>query len=230
MTPPPTGPPDHWPADVLDAYTTAERLARVDRVLRHRLGSIAVVCEDVFDPHNVAACVRTAEAMGIQDIHWVLNQHHLRMHSTVAKSADQWTDFRLHAGTAAAVEALRAAGFALWVSDLQADGALADLELPPKLAIVIGNAKRGVSEAMRAAADRRFLLPMYGMVQSYNLSVALALTLGEIVPRRRAQLAHDGQTGDLDRDRLIALRRRWLEFGQPRADLVRRILEGGDGD
>lgn len=214
-----------WPAvDVLEPFIAPERVARVDTVLRHRLGSVTAVFEDVFDPHNVAACMRTCEAYGLQDVHWVLNKHDVRMQSSVAKSSDQWIDLHRHNGTAAGVAALKADGYQLWVSDLEATETLAEIELPPKVAIVIGNAKAGISEEMRAAADRRYILPMWGMVQSFNLSVALAITLEGLVPRRRAQLLAQGRRGDLSMERLWALRRRWLEYGMLNAEIARRSL------
>lgn len=214
-----------WPAvDVMETYIAPERLARVDHVLRHRLGSVTAVFEDVFDPHNVAACVRTCEAYGLQDLHWVLNKHDLRLQSTVAKSSDQWIDLHRHGSTQEGVAALKSQGYELWVSDLQATETLADIPLPPKVAIVVGNAKSGISEEMRAAADRRYILPMWGMVQSYNLSVALAITLESLVPRRRAQLRQSGLRGDLPMERMWQLRRRWLEYGMQNAEIVRRNL------
>ncbi len=214
-----------WPAtDVLEPYIAPERVARVDTVLRNRLGSVTAVFEDVFDPHNVAACVRTCEAYGLQDVHWVLNKHDVRMQSSVAKSSDQWIDLHRHNGTAEGIAALKAQGYQLWVSDLQATETLDEIELPPKVAIVIGNAKDGISEEMRAAADRRYILPMWGMVQSFNLSVALAITLDGLVKRRRAELRARGVRGDLPMQRLWPLRRRWLEYGMQNAEIVRRNL------
>lgn len=210
--------------DPLEQFVSPERVARIDRVLAHRLASLAVVCEDVFDPHNVAACARTCEGLGLQDLHWILNKNALRMSSTVAKAADQWLSLHHHDSTEAGVAALKAQGFEVWVSDLQADCGLADLPLGPKVAVVVGNAKHGISARMRQFADRRYIVPMHGMVQSFNLSVALALTLADLVPRRRRELAAHGRTGDLPCDRLVELRARWLEFGVDRADVVRRAL------
>lgn len=210
--------------DPLEQFVSPERVARIDHVLAHRLASLTVVCEDVFDPHNVAACARTCEALGLQDLHWVLNKNALRLSSTVAKAADQWLTFHHHDSTEAGVAALKAQGYELWVSDLQADCALADLPMGPKVAVVIGNAKFGISERMRQLADRRYIVPMHGMVQSFNLSVALALTLADLVPRRRRELARLGQTGDLPAAALAELRAKWLEFGVDRADIVRRAL------
>ena len=211
--------------DPLERFVSADRIARIDHVLAHRLQSVAVACEDVFDPHNVAACVRTCEGLGLMDLHWILNRNAVRLTLTVAKSADQWMDFSIHQGTPAAIAALKGQGYQVWVSDLQATQTLNDLELPAKVVVVVGNAKFGISEAMRSAADQRYILPMHGMVQSFNLSVALALTLANLVPRRRRELALGGQTGDLSTDRLAQVRRKWLEFGVDRADIVRRVLD-----
>lgn len=214
-----------WPRrDVLEDYVSAERVARIDRVLRHRLGSVTAVFEDIFDPHNVAACVRTCEAYGLQDLHWILTRHDLRARSTVAKSADQWVQMHRHDSTADAARHLKAEGFELWVSDLEATETLEALPLPPKLAIVVGNAKVGISDEMRALADRRYILPMWGFVQSFNLSVALAITLDGVAKRRRADLAARGETGDVDPQRMWQLRRTWLEYGIDRPEVVRRQL------
>jgi len=214
-----------WPgSDPIEAYLAPERIARVDAVLRQRIVSVTAVFEDVFDPHNVAACVRTCEGFGLQDLHSISNKHGLRVSSTVAKSADQWVDIQQHASTAEGIAALRQAGFAIWVSDLQAEHALADLPVDGKIALVVGNAALGISDEMRAAADQRYILPMHGMVQSYNLSVALAISLQTVMPVRRSAL---GEWGDMPMERMWPLRRKWLEYGVRNADIVRRHLDRG---
>ncbi len=213
----------HWPAiDPLEPYTTPERLARIDDVLRHRIVSIATVFEDVFDPHNIAAGLRTSEGYGLHDIHVIHNQFGMRSKSTVAKSADQWLDVHQHGSTLEGARALKEQGFSIWVSDLQATETLTSMPMDPKIAIVVGNAKTGISEEMRALADRRYILPMYGMVQSFNLSVALAISLEQLVPRRRADL-HGW--GDMPIARMWQLRKTWLEFGQRHAEALRHALE-----
>lgn len=219
---PPVPPEFQWPeVDVLEQYVPPERIARIDSVLRQRLGSVAVLLEDVFDPHNTAACIRTCEGFGLQDVHIATNTYGLRVHSTVAKSADQWLDVHRYDTSAAAIKTLKDQGFALWVSDLSATKTLADLPLTGNVALVIGNAANGISDQMREAADVRYILPMYGMVQSFNLSVALAISLENIATRRRAEIAG---RGDLTPERMWTLRRKWLELGIKHADVMRRSL------
>lgn len=211
-----------WPAvDPLEPYLTAERIARVDSVLRHRIVSVTAAFEDVFDPHNLAACVRTCEGYGLHDLHAIYNTHEFRTSSTVAKSADSWLELQSHDSTEAGVRALKDQGFSIWVSDLQATETLTELPLDPKIALVVGNAKKGISDQMRAMADRRYILPMYGMVQSFNLSVALAISLEQLLPRRRAELAG---WGDMPVERMWALRQKWLEVGVRHVDVLRREL------
>lgn len=203
-----------WPdIDPLERAVLPRRVARLDAVLTARLGSVRVVCEDLFDPHNVGACMRTAEGFGIQDFHVITAKHGFRGPGDVARSADQWLTLHRHRDSAEAIGALRAAGFAIWVSDLDAASPLRALPVQGQVALVVGNESEGISDAMRAAADHRFVLPMHGMVQSYNLSVALAMSLDHVVGARRAELLEGGAGGDLPLSRQWELRQRWLEYG-----------------
>ncbi len=223
---------DPTPFDPLERIHQPRRVARIDHVLRHRLASVTVVFEDIYDPHNVGAGMRTADGYGLQDVHVVTGKHGFRGPGSVAKSAEQWLTAHRHATPEAAIEALRAEGFAIWVSDLDAEHALADLPVDGKVALVIGNEAEGISEAMRAAADVRYVLPMHGMVQSFNLSVALAISLERVAVERRRQLEQAGATGDLPAERAAALRTRWLEYGVRQAAKMRRAYAEGtpEGD
>lgn len=217
--------PRRWKqVDVLEALLSAERLERVDGVLDRRLASVTAVFENIWDPHNVAACMRSCEGFGLQDVHIITELHgYRRPPGGITMSAHRWLSRHRHKTTAGCIEQLRAAGFAIWVSDLEATAALDELTPEGPVALVVGNEVEGVSDRMLAAADQRFILPMAGMVQSYNLSVALALCLHSVVPKRRAQL---GGRGDLPLDRQWQLRRRWLEYTVRNAKAVRR--EYGD--
>ncbi len=215
---------DHPPIDPLERAILPRRVARVDAVLAARLASVTVVCEDVFDPHNVGACLRTAEGHGLQDVHLVTQKHGFKGPGQVARSADQWLSLHRHASPDAAIAALHGAGFAIWVADLDGDAEIARLPVVGPVALVVGNEAEGVSAVMRDAADVRFVLPMHGMVQSYNLSVALGIALDHVVRARRAQLAERGEAGDLSSERQLALRDRWLEYGMRQASKVRAAM------
>ncbi|MCO4761962.1 MAG: RNA methyltransferase [Myxococcales bacterium] len=212
-----------WPeTDVLEDVVNPRRVQRIDHILGQRLQSITAVYENIYDPHNVAACMRTSEGFGLQDVHVVTETEEYRTPTTITKSADQWMTAHRWDTTDACIAHLKAEGFQIWVSDLAAEKPLAELPVEGKIALVVGNEANGVSEAIRQAADQRYILPMSGMVQSFNLSVALAISLQQVVPVRRKQL---GDMGDLSVERQWSLRQRWLEFGMREAGKIRSAYE-----
>lgn len=215
-----------WPqTDVLEQLVSPRRQARIDGVLERRIVSVTVVFEDLFDPHNVAAGIRTCDAFGLADVHVITNQNEYGVRADVAASADQWMTIHAYTSTEACVAALKAAGFSIWVSDLQADHALAEVPPTDKIALVVGAEKDGITAEMRALADVRYILPMHGMVQSLNVSVALAVSLQTIMPQVRAAL---GGRGNMPVERQWELRKRWLEYGIRNPELVRRGYENAE--
>lgn len=209
-----------WPEiDVLEQLVSPRRVAKIDAVLNQRIVSVTTVFEDLYDPHNVAAGMRTCDAFGLADVHVVTDQHQYGLHGDVAASADRWLSVHRYQNTQACIDTLRAAGFQIWVSDLDATHHLEALPVEGKIALVVGREKQGISETMRAAADQRYILPMHGMVQSYNVSVALAISLQTVMPVRRAALG--GTKGDMPMQRQWQLRQRWLEHGIRQAKKVR---------
>lgn len=224
----PRGP---WPGrDVLEEIVDARRIARVDGVLRQRVVSVVPLFEHMDDPHNVGACLRTCEAYGLHDA-WVVQRAEVgKRASPTAMSAQRWLDVRHCEDVHEAIDRLRGDGFELWVSDLEATEGLPAMALPERVALAFGNEAAGISPTLRAAADRRYRLPMHGMVQSLNLSVACAVTLEQVVPRRRAALAERGYPGDMPMARMARVRRRWLEHGVRNARAVRAAYGDPDPD
>jgi tRNA (guanosine-2'-O-)-methyltransferase len=172
------------------------RRQKLERVLRARQRDLALVIENVWDPHNVSACLRSADAVGIQDVHFLYyieqapNMKRLGKQSSA--SAKKWLTFHQHTDVRACFDALRADGFAVYVSHLTRDAVpLYNLDLTGKVALVFGNEHRGVSAEATEAADGVFFIPMMGMVQSLNISVATAVTLYEACRQRLAAGAYD---------------------------------------
>ncbi|KAF8059698.1 csn7 [Scenedesmus sp. PABB004] len=127
--------------------------------------------------------------------------------SRIARASHQWLDVRLFARTADAVAALRAGGWAVWATDLGPGATPLDdpgLQLPPRVALVVGTEASGISAEMRAAADRRVFLPMHGFTESLNVAVAAALALQALIA------AHPGVRGSYDDPgRAAALEAKW---------------------
>lgn len=180
---------------------TERRQHRVSTVLARRQPDLTVVLENVHDPHNVSAVLRSCDAVGVMTAHVVYTVEEPpieRFARTTSAGTAKWVETRRHETIAACYAELRAAGFSILAAVLgkeSRDLYEADLRLPT--AIVFGNEMRGVSEEAQAAADGRLAIPMLGMVESLNVSVACAVVLYEALRQRRA-------AGDYDRAKLDA--------------------------
>lgn len=180
------------------------RRERIDEVLAARLGGLTALIENLHDPHNGAAVLRSAEAFGLQDLHVVEAVERFRFSSDVTKGCEKWLSLHRHPTFAAALAHLRARGFALYAALPGATCTLDDLDFTGRAAIVVGNEHDGLTSEAAAACDVRFSIPMQGMTQSLNLSVATAVALAHAVRRRRAAIGADSDLDDAERERLRA--------------------------
>lgn len=202
------------------------RRRRIERVLRHRLLSVTVVLENLHDPHNGAAAVRTCEALGLHHIHVVEGVEPFAFSRKVSVNAHKWLAIYRHATVESALGFLQRAGFCCWAAmppPLQApalDRLGVEVERP--VALVFGNEHRGLTGPARSQCDACFSIPMHGFSESLNLSVSVAVTLGEVVRRRRAQL---GRPGDLPPRAAAQLRAAYYALSSRHsADLLLREL------
>ena len=201
------------------ALITAQRRARIEQVIAGRLGSVTCVLDQLIDPHNVAAIVRSAEGLGLCEVHLVPHdQQDNQAHRRVTKDADKWIDLTHHQSGAAAAQTLRARGYEIWAGQLGGEPRLLE-ELPADrpLAVLLGNEHEGPSSATIAACTGTFRIPMAGFTQSFNVSVAGAVALYQATRARRTYL---GRQGDLPEDARALLRSRYLKLG---AKLARRL-------
>jgi len=197
---------------ILAPYLSERRRARIEEVLARRTRSLTVVFEAVHDPHNVAAVLRSAEAFGLQEVHAIRHPDAPDSWSRrITKSADKWIDARLHSTIEACFETLKREGYSIQVSDLSGDAAsISAVDFAAsRTALVFGNEKDGVSMAARSLADGRFVLPMRGFMESFNVSVAAALALFHATNERAALPGGGGDLGEAEKQEL---RRRWYSL------------------
>ena len=189
-------------------FLVPERKARIDEVVANRTRTLTVVMEAFCDPQNVNAVLRTCEAFGIQELHAVEGpMKPWDRNKKISQNADKWLDVRRWSATAECLAHLKEEGFAVYATHL-GDGArpLGELSFAGKVALVFGNESRGVSREALALADASFAIPMRGFVQSFNVSVAAAISLAKAVERREAER---GRHGDLSEADAAALRERF---------------------
>lgn len=168
---------------------TERRRAKIADVVSKRQRGV-VVFEDVADPHNAAAVLRTTEALGFQSICYIFEVNDpfdpKRVGKESSGSANKWLDFSIYHSTEACLQDLNDQGYETiaTVADGNAESIL-DADLTnPDLALLFGNEHRGLSETALRMADRHLTIPLGGMVRSLNLSVAAAICLFEITRQR----------------------------------------------
>lgn len=183
---------------------TDRRRQRLETVLRRRQTDLTLVIENVWDPHNVSAILRSADAVGVQHVHLLYTIEKApnlrRQGKQSSASASKWLEFTVHDSTEACFAQLHAEGFSVYASHLSRDGmTLHDIDFRGKTALVLGNESRGVSDEACALSDGIYTIPMLGMVESLNVSVAAAVSLYEAMRQRQAvgcydtpQLGEDG--------------------------------------
>lgn len=164
--------------ELMRPFLTPEREARIDDVLAHRTRSLAVVVEGVVDTGNIAAVMRTADGFGVQEFHAIDTAGSYKHSKRTAQGSEKWLDRRKWRSTAVCIEYLRAAGYRIVAAHLDAAAVpLEEVDFTIPTAIVFGNELAGLSPEMVEAADVTTVIPITGFVQSFNLSVAAALTL-----------------------------------------------------
>lgn len=192
-----------------------ERRAKIDRVAASRLAGLVVVLENLHDPHNGGAALRSCEAVGVLEVRTVGNR--LRFSERVTQGCDKWLDLAHDDDIDACAAALKGRGFKLYAAVPGASVALEALDAHTPAAFLVGNEHEGLTPRARALADCEFTIPMHGFSQSVNLSVATALTVYTHAQRRRQALGRDG---DLDGDALLRLRASYYQRDVRGADAI----------
>lgn len=169
------------------APMTPERFEKLRRALRRRQPDLTVLADSVNKSHNVSAILRSADAVGIQRIHGLSTTGAMRRHHMIAGGVQNWVELRLHATSEAALAALRAEGWRL-VAAHSGPGArdFRDVDYTRKVAIILGAELVGPSQAALEQADTHVAIPMQGLGESVNVSVAGAVILFEAQRQRLA--------------------------------------------
>lgn len=184
---------------------TKQRYAKISAMLARRQPDLSVLAENVHKPHNLSAILRSCDAVGIPAVHAVNPTGGVPTYNDTSASADKWVTLNVHVSLQAAKTALgNVQIFAAHFSDTAQDYREVDYTKPT--CILLGNEKRGVSGEAAALADRHIIIPMLGMVQSLNVSVAAAVILFEAQRQRR-------EAGFYDAPRLSEAERQRLAFG-----------------
>jgi tRNA (guanosine-2'-O-)-methyltransferase len=175
---------------------TPERRERLLSVLNKRQNDLTVVLENVSDPHNISAVMRTCDAVGIQEV-YVLNTkipRHKKWGAKSSSSAAKWLTVHQFTDAAACFQQLRTKYAYILTTHLSSDAVqLYDIDFTGSIALVFGNEHSGVSEEIRTMADGNFIIPQVGIIRSLNISVACAVSVYEAY-RQKLKAGHYHQS------------------------------------
>ncbi|KAG2442851.1 hypothetical protein HXX76_002930 [Chlamydomonas incerta] len=190
---------------LLEPFALEERVKRINEVVAQRTFSVLPVVEGLYDMGNLAAVCRTADALGYGAVHAVNKADgKFKMSQRTAAGADKWLDVKAWDSTGECLAALKAAGYQVVTTHLtQSSITIQEVDWTRPTAVVLGNEKFGVSAEAVAAADACAIIPMTGMVESFNISVANALILYEAQQQRIRRL---GSHADLSPEEQMALK------------------------
>lgn len=176
--------PPQVTVDALMPYLTAERVEKIERVLTGRTESLSIAVESPSDPHNAAAIVRTAEALGVMAVHVVTPEGRALHKRATTQGAFRWVDTHHHETLEALVKTQRSRRVRLCGAAMDGSTPLPRMALDEPLCLLFGNEQRGLSSQARAACDELFHIPMVGMSESLNLSVSAAIAMHHVVSHR----------------------------------------------
>lgn len=174
----------------ITAFITEDRRARFSEVLKHRTRHMTIILEDIFQPHNASAVLRSCDCFGVQDIHIIENRNKYEVNPDVALGSAKWlTLFKYNktlSNTASCLQSLRGKGYRIVATTPHKDDFTpATLPIDKPFALLFGTELQGLSEEALNMADEFIRIPMFGFTESLNISVSAAILLHSLTLRLR---------------------------------------------
>lgn len=203
---------------VLDEFVSEHKKELIDQVLSKRTRQFTLAFEDIDKPHNISAVLRTAECLGIQDLHFIKNKNDYEINPTITQGAAKWLTLNHYSEHSNNVDAcydkLHSDGYLIYATTLHKESIpVEQLDTTQKLAIVFGTEADGISEEAGQKADGYVHVPMNGFTESFNLSVTAALILSTL-------LNSPNTVSHLLEDEKLNLKSEWYRKVVREADLI----------
>ncbi len=206
--------------ELMKPFLTPERQERIRQAVELRTCNVVPVLENIYDRGNISAVLRSAEAMGYQCAHVIELGEKFKSANRVTQGADKWLDVRKWKSTVECTRELKRLGYQVLATHLDQNAKpIGEMDFTKPTAIVFGNEKEGISKEMIEEADQTIIIPMNGFVQSYNISVAAAISLYHIYMERTRHLP---KHGDLTEEEKLILR---AEFSLRSSQNPEKLLE-----
>lgn len=206
----------------LESYLTTHRKDLIERVLAERTKYLTIVLEDIFQPQNASAILRSAECCGIQDIHIIENRNQYTLNPDVLRGSDRWLTINKYNSSEAAVLRLKENGYRI-ITTVPSQNAvmLPDLDLlKGKCAIVFGTERTGISTSMQSLADEQLSIPMVGFTESFNVSVSAAIIMHTLSQKLRAS----NLKWQLNFEEYKELKIRWVRYSIRKPEMLEKYF------
>ena len=176
----------------LKEYMTEERAALFDKVASERTRHVTCVVENIYQPHNASAVLRSCDCFGVQDVHIIENDNDWEVNKGVSLGASKWLTINRYnegaSNTRSCLQSLKKKGYKIAATTPHKDDyTISDLPLDEPVALVFGTEVSGITQDVMDEADLFVWIPMYGFTESFNISVAAALSLYELTKRLREE-------------------------------------------
>jgi tRNA (guanosine-2'-O-)-methyltransferase len=204
---------DYKYIEYLEQFVTDKRKDLFRKVIAERTRHFTVAIEDIYQPHNASAVVRSCEIFGVQDVHVIQNKYKFYASNQVAKGAQKWLDFKLFKekntnNTLACIDDLRKNGYQIIATTPHNNSCvLQDFDITQKSAFFFGVEKEGLSKDVMDNADGYLKIPMVGFTESLNISVAAAIILQSMNEKLKKSNVK-WQLTDLEKNELYL---KWLQ-------------------
>ena len=208
----------------LEQFVTERRLNLISKVLAQRTRYLTVVLEDIFQPHNASAVLRSCDCFGIQDVHIIENRNTYRVNNDVALGSNKWLTLykynKEENNTIPALEKLRKQGYRIVATTPHANGiAPWDYDLKKgKTALIFGTELGGLTDCATNLADEFLTIPMVGFTESLNISVTVAILLYQLTGRLRKS----DVPWKLSETETLQLKLQWLKNSISRSDSIEK--------
>ncbi|MCH8556484.1 MAG: RNA methyltransferase [Balneolia bacterium] len=216
----------------LKDFATPDRYERMLGVLENRTSYLSVILEDIYQPHNASAVMRSCDCYGVQHVYSVENNNTLDISSGVTMKAHQWLSlhrYKSHEDNLQqCINDVREKGYLIAATSPHTDDVLLDeLPLDRPVALMFGTEKEGITPRALEMADIRVRIPMYGFSESLNISVSAAICLYQTVSRLRKKFSREELA--LDEDEKTELLYKWLKQSVRRSALIEEKFLSGIG-
>jgi tRNA (guanosine-2'-O-)-methyltransferase len=180
--------------DLLLPFVTPARQKRLNEVLNQRTRYMTVALEDIYQPHNAAAVIRSCDCFGVQDIHIIENQYKFDPSSGVSLGSQKWVDHHYYEetdfNTGTCMDSLKSKGYAIVATSPHVDSFTPEtLPIDRPVALFFGSEKPGLTDFALENADYKMQIPMYGFTESFNISVSAAIVMSVLANRIRHELS-----------------------------------------